>query len=740
MVFLRQHRYYFFLGLALILSIVVMANVITNGGKAVNKAIARVDHSNLIISTHNQLSIEIERTLSSRQGYILSGDKKLAARYEENKAAASALIAQLSTLMEDDSAQISRLNEEQHHFLTLTEKLGEIGRQPSATAAKTSDGTILNDLTRVGLDIVKEEQKNLEQHTIALKKKRQDVIFNYVLGCIFFFLLLGAGNAYVFFLQTMRNQKERNLNSSQEIFRLASEGSNDGIFEWRFYNGKAFYSKQFWAMLGYTTDQFPDTIQSFKDLLHPEDKESVQAHIDRYLNGEISEYLTIFRMKHQSGKWIWINARGRALYNDEGKPTRIVGAHTDISAIKAYEEKLQKAKEYAESANRAKTDFLAHMSHEIRTPLTAISGIAEILEGAQSNLTVKQKQMIKILNSSTSSLKDLVNDILDFSRIESGELELDENIFNLHEAFDQVISIVSLKATEKNLNFAFDYSEIKKQKFLGDRTRLRQILLNLISNAIKFTNEGDVIVHARKKIIDGSTFLQIDVKDTGIGIDSQHFDLIFERFKQADSSVSRKYGGSGLGLPISLRLARLMGGDITVESILNQGSVFTLIVPFKTPEAQETHMVTSQKASEHPTQENMSKNGLNQKNVLLVEDYEGNIVVLSYLLDSLQCQYDIARTGLEALNMWKKKRYNLILMDVQMPEMDGFTATAQIRRMEQEKDLPRVPIIGMTAHAMIGDKEKCIEAGMDTYLPKPIVENDLKTKIIEFLGHKKAAA
>jgi CheY-like chemotaxis protein len=238
---------------------------------------------------------------------------------------------------------------------------------------------------------------------------------------------------------------------------------------------------------------------------------------------------------------------------------------------------------------------------------------------------------------------------------------------------------------------------------------------------------------------EGNLFLRIDVNDTGIGIHPQNFELIFERFKQADSSVSRKYGGSGLGLPISLRLARLMGGGITLESVPGKGSVFTLLVPMRTTQEVQGEGETDQRLSK-TLSDDIRGRALLWKKILLVEDYEGNIVVLSYLLDSLECHYDVARTGLEAVNMWKENRYDLILMDVQMPEMDGFTATAQIRRIERERNLLYTPIIGMTAHALVGDKEKCIEAGMDTYLPKPIVELDLKSKIIEFLEQKKAAA
>jgi len=558
-------------------------------------------------------------------------------------------------------------------------------------------------------------------------------------GGVSFVALLLLLNGFVFYALSPQGMKRDKISVSQEIFRMASEVASDGIFEWNFVGDKAFYSRQYWAILGYLPGAFSDTVQSFKDLLHPDDQERVLAYIKKYLSGEVPEYHIIFRMKHKNGQWVWINARGRALYDEAGRPTRIVGAHTDITLVKAYEEKLEKAREYAENANRAKTDFLAHMSHEIRTPLTAISGIAEIFDNAQTNLDDKQKKLIKVLSSSTSSLKDLVSDILDFSKIESGEieLELDQKIFGLQDVFEQVISIVSLKVGEKNFKFNFDYSTVKKHKFLGDRGRFRQILLNLIGNAVKFTERGSVIVTATKVMQRDEPFLRFSVKDTGIGITPQNFDLIFERFKQADSSVSRKYGGSGLGLPISLRLARLMGGDITVESVLGEGSTFTLLVPMRTREVQEDN--ESDKKLDKTLTDKIRKQSLNHKNILLVEDYEGNIVILSYLLDSLECNYDVARTGLQALNMWKEKRYDLILMDVQMPEMDGFTATTQIRVMEKEKDRERTPIIGMTAHALVGDKEKCIEAGMDTYLPKPLVEIDLKTKIIEFLGQKRSA-
>ena len=794
---------------------------IYKGTQTVSAGMASIALVHDVINKNQELAVLVERMSTQQQAYVLSGEERFNAAYDFNKGQISNRIAELNAMMKQNTAQVSRLNELQHYFLMLSERLDEMalvfkseralaalleqqktaieGAEKTAAASKAADAQkqdnakdknaspatdnssksaaadsgaktpvltlpkeilpIYNlplppprpmptmesieaareNLSRVSQEIVSEEQLLLSRRSETLDQQRSFYRVSIMSSgaCIAFVFLIGV--VYLSGSTSRDDAAGGGLAGAESTFRLAIEGSNDGIFEWYLDKETAFYSAQFWAMLGYDRDSFPDTMQSFRDILHPEDRDRVLSHLERYLSGELPDYLIIFRMRHKSGRWVWINARGKALYDEKGKPYRLVGAHTDISHIKAYEEKLQKAKELAEKASRAKTDFLAHMSHEIRTPLTAISGIAEIFEKHQSNLDTKQQQLIRTLNSSTQSLKELVSDILDFSKIESGELELEETPFGLQNLFEQVISIVSVKAHEKTIDFRFDYEDVRRHRVLGDRARLRQILINLIGNAVKFTDKGSVDVTATRTMANGDTFLRVDVRDTGIGIDSKHFDMIFERFKQADSSVSRKYGGTGLGLPISQRLARLMGGNITVESVIGKGSTFTLLIPIE-QEEEITEPTTDQNLS-HSLSENIREQGSKaQKRILLVEDYEGNVVLLSYLLDSLGCSYDVARTGLEALNMWKQRAYDLILMDVQMPEMDGFTATAQIRHMEKEKTLPRTPIIGMTAHALVGDKEKCIEAGMDSYLPKPIVEIDLKSKIAEHLDQKKRVA
>jgi CheY-like chemotaxis protein len=279
---------------------------------------------------------------------------------------------------------------------------------------------------------------------------------------------------------------------------------------------------------------------------------------------------------------------------------------------------------------------------------------------------------------------------------------------------------------------------LHEHEFYGDKTRFRQILINLLGNAVKFTPSGSISVVVKQITKEDAPYLSCAVTDTGIGIPEEKFDLIFERFKQGDSRVSRRYGGTGLGLSISRNLAELMGGDLMVQSEVGKGSTFTLLLPMR--DAQEHTADDDSILLDDDIISKMKAPVTNEDCILLVEDYEGNIAVLSYLLDDLGCSYDVARTGLEGLNKWKEKRYDIVLIDIQMPEMDGFEATAIIRDTERRYNLPRTPIIGMTAHALMGDRDKCIESGMDAYLPKPIVEADLKREIFDYLMRKRRAA
>ncbi|MBX7146587.1 MAG: response regulator [Alphaproteobacteria bacterium] len=393
--------------------------------------------------------------------------------------------------------------------------------------------------------------------------------------------------------------------------------------------------------------------------------------------------------------------------------------HTAQSIVKIL---LESEKLTAQQANLAKTEFLANMSHEIRTPINAIIGLSRILSSSKP-LTTDQEEMIKALQISANSLNELINDILDHSKIESGTLELEKIPFNIKKLLQEVAIIVSVKALEKKISFTLNDTGILHQTYLGDPVRIRQIILNLCTNAIKFTEKGGVEVTVNTLISAEPLCKKIhcSVRDTGIGIASEKIDIIFDKFIQADNSVSRKYGGTGLGLSITKMLVEAMDGEINVVSEPGKGSEFT--VSFDLEIASEY--------IENFSDDRETHNALikQKPHILLVEDYEANIIVMCHYLDFFECSYDVARSGKEAIEKFKTQSYTAILMDVQIPKPDGFETTKLIRQHETVNRLSKTPIIGMTAHALYGDRDRCLKAGMDDYIAKPINENELKSKL-----------
>lgn len=387
------------------------------------------------------------------------------------------------------------------------------------------------------------------------------------------------------------------------------------------------------------------------------------------------------------------------------------------------EEQMIEAVKKAEAANIAKTEFLANMSHEIRTPMNAIIGLSNILAG--ESLTTRQKEFVRTLQMSADSLLSLINDLLDISKIEARTVELERIPFDLSQILQEVISMMNVKAQEKNLNFSMDAHCILNREFVGDPTRIRQIFVNLCSNAIKFTDKGGI--HIDVICSTGADpaieMISIAVKDTGIGIAPAQLDHIFEKFVQADTSINRKYGGTGLGLAITKTLAGIMGGDIKVESELGKGSVFTVTIPLGVVGHIEAAAPTPLK------KENEKEMSENKKRILLVEDYAPNVLVAGTFLEEFGYDWDSAKSGNEAVAMFENGHYAAILMDVQMFGMNGLEATRIIRAYETQHGKKRTPIIGMTAHALAGDRERCLGVGMDDYISKPFNPNELQEKL-----------
>jgi len=438
--------------------------------------------------------------------------------------------------------------------------------------------------------------------------------------------------------------------------------------------------------------------------------------------------------KEEKETWIdghttWALSTKMPLYDDDGKIVGTFGISRDITEQKRAEEALRAAKEAAEAASRAKSAFLANVSHEIRTPMNAIIGMAELLLGTE--LTTQQREFLVTLQGSGEALIAVINDILDFSKIEAEKLALDHVAFDLRESLGDAVRLLAVRAYGKNLELACRVGPEVPNVLIGDCVRLRQIVVNLVSNAIKFTEAGEVVLDVRRELLlENEVLLHFAVTDTGIGVPQDKLDDIFEAFEQADSTTTRRFGGTGLGLPIASRLIRLMGGRIWVESELGRGSTFHFTARFATAPGAETDLEDMGTTVLIPTQ----FGGTGPLKILLAEDSLVNQKLAVALLEKQGHSVVVADNGKKAVAAWDSQHFDLVLMDVQMPEMDGLEATATIRAQERRRGGTRVPIIAMTAHALKDDRQRCLQAGMDEYVAKPIHASHLFGAIEGVLG------
>ena len=629
---------------------------------------------------------------------------------------------------------------------------------------------------------------------------------------------------------TSRKLQEQALKESEARLLEAVDIANLGLWELDIKTQVIEWSKKTFEIYGLDPSAPVPTIDELLLFYHPEDRQLVPQSIQRAVEtGE--SYITKRRLLRADGEIRHLNTTARIVKDSEGHPLRVVGIVTDITEQQLAEDAIVKAREQALEASRLKSEFLANMSHEIRTPMNGVSGMVDLL--LDTELDQEQRDYVLTIRSSADGLMTILNDILDFSKIEAGKMHLEISEIDVLKIVEEVASMFLLPCAEKQIDLSIDAEWGEEQRYFGDPTRVRQILLNLVSNALKFTNEGSIVLGLRTS----EEGVQLWVADTGLGITPARHQAIFDSFTQADGSTTRRFGGTGLGLAIVKQLTDLMGGSVALSSTFGMGSRFDVVLPLERAKSQERALplkghsvlllsgtpnllttlprylsalgasvtivsdvqsgVAEISAHKHSTvivgpniasetwptlQKALGQSGGNLvlisrtnitaptgfdgvltlpltrqavvnvlltrpivdpqslartpmflgRSLLLAEDNIVNRTVAIHQLERMGFQIDTAVNGLEAFNMASAKPYDIILMDVQMPEMDGLAATQEIRQHPNPEKRP--VILAMTAHAMQGDRERCIDAGMDDYLSKPVRPQELLAKLMEWLG------
>jgi len=526
---------------------------------------------------------------------------------------------------------------------------------------------------------------------------------------------------------TDRRLAEQRLRNSEEKFRQLAESIHEVFWMMPPAGNEMLYVspayEQVWER---TCDSLYQNAMSWTQAIHPDDVEKAHLLFARQSQGESVE--SEYRIQTPSGQEKWIRDRAFPIHDEAGQLTRIVGIAEDITEGKRYENDLIHAWEQAEAANRSKSRFLANMSHEIRTPMNGVIGMLQLL--LATTLTPEQHRYVKVAQESGRTLLTLIDDILDLSKIEAHKVTLENLSFNLRETVDAVIQLLRVQASAKGLDFSARVAADIPPLLRGDARRLRQVLINLAGNAIKFTERGHVMLEAASEPPqEGTATIRFVITDTGIGVRPDQAARLFSPFTQADDSTTRKYGGTGLGLAICKQLVEMMGGTIGVESHEGHGSAFWFTATFEVAPAN-----LEAPATESPTLQRALP--VSKPRILVAEDNATNREVALAQLDKLGYQADAVRNGAEAVQALERGVYGLVLMDCEMPVMDGYEATRMIRKSAR----PNFPVIAITADAMSGDRERCLSEGMNDYLAKPVELEQLAEVLAKWLSVKADAA
>ena len=614
------------------------------------------------------------------------------------------------------SMRLTRVNAAMlNHYGAKAEDL--LGRTPADFFAEDSEKgqAIFRELIEEGIAHAVTREKSLEGHYLTIEA---DYSFEYdpegrVTGC---FRIQRDITQRAEIESTLRANDERFKNILRSVDTVAVQGYGmDGIVHyWNDASAKLY---------GYTSAEALG--RNLLDLIiPPEAKDAVSAEIQKMDETGESIPSSELVLQRKDGSLIPVFS-SHVLVEVPGRPREFFCLDVDLTRRKEVEDALRLSMQEAQSASRAKSEFLGTMSHELRTPMNGVLGMLELLE--MTTLDAEQLSCTSVIRSSSEALIEIMSDILEFSQAEAGKIRLERAILDPRKLLETLLANFSPQASAKGLKLRAELDERLPNSVMGDAKRLRQVLTHLIGNAIKFTEAGEVMVKAKvKSVEEDKSELSFEVEDTGPGLSASMKDSVFEQFTQVDGSMTRKHGGVGLGLAIAKQMVELMGGSIKVESELGRGACFSFTVKFNEPNSRELGSDSSGPATAPPP--------IAGQRLLLVEDNSINQKVIIGQLGGSDFNVDAVSNGQEALEALERSEYDLILMDLQMPVMDGWTAARAIREREEAAGLPRCPIIALSAHVMEKDRKACLAAGMDGHLSKPIRSGPLKAAVLSALN------
>jgi len=546
---------------------------------------------------------------------------------------------------------------------------------------------------------------------------------------------------------TERIQADAAINKAKQRLQIALEGSQISVWELDTLTNEVWLDEGWSTFLGNPRAETRIPFTKLLTLVHPEDHQSTIDTSIQSLKGELDRYLVEHRVMNTNGEWKWILSRGRVVERDAtGRVLRLSGTNTDITERKIIEDEIKSLNELLEQrvaertaqlefANKTKDTFLATMSHEIRTPLGGMLGMMELLN--LSTLNTEQRNQLKTAQISGKSLLRIVNDILDWSKIEAGKLQLSSHIASIAEMLNGVASTYAQLATDKNINLKVDIDQQLSHEHIFDPQRLSQILNNFTSNAFKFTEQGSVEISAQRlENRNGYETIRFSVKDSGIGLNQEQQNNLFKEYAQATIDTARMYGGTGLGLAICRRLAELMDGTLNVESVTGVGSTFSFtldLLQVKHDEKRKQQQSITMPDRRQSKLNTIPLTDLYHLTVLIVDDHPINRMLIKQQLKLLGLHVEAAESGTTALSLWKNRNIDLIFADCHMPDMDGYEMTRLIRAIEQQTGKKPIPIIAWTANVLAEETINCKNSGMDDILTKPTEIDELRAMLVKWL-------